>query len=96
MNTYTTTAAGLPIKHDRCGITGIKSAVVRRGFSDYDVWGDGLACATQGYCLDAPSAIPRGATSGAVYSHCTGGVGRQNQAFVTQQTTPVNVFDDRT
>lgn len=96
MTVYTKTSDGIPVLHDRCAITGIKSTLVRPGFSDYATWGDGLACATEGYCLDAPSSLPRGSTSGAVYSHCTGGVGRQHRAFVTQQTTPVNVFDDRT
>lgn len=90
------TSSGLPVLHDDCAITGTKSIRVRHGFSDADTWGDGLAVAMMGYCLDAPSALPRGSTSGAVYSHCTGGVGRLFHAFVTQITTPVDHNDDRT
>ena len=93
---HTKTSSGLPVLHDRCAITGVKSVRVRHGFSDADTWGDGLAVAIEGYCLDAPSSLPRGSTSGAVYPHCTGGVGRLSQAFVTQMTTPVTFNDDRT
>jgi hypothetical protein len=93
---YSTTSYGLPVRQDRCGMTGIRSTCVRPGYSDADTWGQGLAMATAGYCLDAPSALPRGSTSGAVLSQCVGGTGPQFRAFVTRQTTAVTICDDRT
>lgn len=93
--TYHTTA-GLPILHDRCAITGIKATLVRYGFRDCDVWGNGLAMATRGECLDAPSALPRGSTRGHIFTHCTGGIGPHSRAFVTQTTTGTDLRDDRT
>lgn len=93
---YSTTSYGLPVRQDRCGMTGIRSTCVRAGYSDADTWGQGLAMATAGYCLDAPSALPRGSTSGAVFSQCVGGTGPQSRAFVTRQTTAVTIYDDRT
>lgn len=54
-------------------LTGTKNSLVRSGFTEWDDWGhveglrQGLACATTGYCIDAPEQLVSGASKAAVH-----------------------------
>lgn len=92
---YSYTSSGIPVRQDACAVTGHTRTLVRRGFREWDIWGHGLAMATQGECLDAPVCLPVGSTRGAYYTHAVGGVGPQSRAFVTSASTPSTAHGDR-
>jgi hypothetical protein len=77
--------SGEPVLQSTYTLTGIGRAPVRAAYSEYWTWGAGSVSAISGP-LDAPEQLASGATTGASFTQCTGGVGPNSRAFVLSPT----------
>lgn len=72
---------GFPVLAHTLAVTGTYRALVRKGFTECDTWGEGRVAAVEGP-MDAPEFMPTGSSRGGWHTMQTGGTGPSSRALV--------------